>query len=166
MVALKQWQVEGIYNGLEPLGCAVIWSLKEDQQAFLPANLPKRFFVHKWLPQAEALQLKDVAVVVTHCGWGGFMETVAAGKPIVATPFMGDQPDNAQLAVERGMAELLPPKQLKAISVQAAVGKVLNDPKYATAAAEVQRALHASGGAPKCCETIEDIVANGSKVLL
>merc|ERR1712151_606770 len=147
-------------------GCAMIWALKEDQQAFLPTARPSRFFINKWLPQAEALQLKEVAVVVTHCGWGGFMETVAAGKPIVATPFMGDQPDNAKLAVERGMGELLPPKKFEARYVQAAVGKVLNDEKYKAAAEEVQRALLASGGVTKCCEIIEDIIANGSKTLL
>merc|ERR1712151_1357886 len=50
MIALKKWQVEGIYHGLEALGCAVIWSLKEDQQAFLPSDRPSRFFINKWLP--------------------------------------------------------------------------------------------------------------------
>merc|ERR1712048_1214118 len=139
---------------------------KEDQQAFLPEAAPKRFFIRKWLPQAEAIQLQDVAVVVTHCGWGGFMETVAAGKPMVATPFMGDQPDNAQLAVERGLAELLLPKHFTHSFVQAAVGKVLRDLKYTAAAEEVQRALLATGGATKCCEVIEDIAANGSKALV
>lgn len=33
------------------------------------------FFVSKWTPQAELLQDPSVKVVITHCGWGGTLET-------------------------------------------------------------------------------------------
>merc|ERR1712045_659655 len=93
------------------------------------------------------------------------METVTAGKPIVATPFFGDQPENANLAVRAGIAALLPPARFKAAKVQAAVDKVLNDPKYTAAALEAQRALLSTGGATRCCEVVEDIAMYGSKHL-
>ena len=48
----------------------------------------------------------------THCGFGGLNETIAAGKPMVALPFRADQPANAKLAKERGMADVLEPKKL------------------------------------------------------
>ena len=128
MQVLEPFQVRAIFEGLLALSprCAVAWSLKPEQQAFLPGGvekLPAQFFVQKWLPQGEALQLPDVAAVVTHCGFGGLNETIAAGKPLVALPFRADQPANAKIARARGLAEVLSPPKLTASAVSSAVGK-------------------------------------------
>lgn len=165
MAKLEKWQVEGVYNGLHALNCAVIWSLKEDQQAHLPvlqADLPTRFFIHKWLPQAEVMLLKEVAVVITHCGWGGLMETMAAGKPIVGTPFFADQHELTAAAVRLGVGVRLLPKHFQASAVQQAVGSVLDDRTFAAEAQKLQRALAATGGATRCCEIIEQCTVHGT----
>lgn len=163
MQVLEEFQVQALYNGLNQVeGCAVLWSLKEDQQIFLPGGgvqgLPKKFFINKWLPQAEALQLPEVAVVVTHCGWGGMNETITAGKPIVATPFRGDQPLNAKVAKARGLCEILNTSKLGMAAVTEAVSKVLGDPSYAACAKELQRVLLRTGGAERCAEVAEQVV--------
>jgi len=160
MQILTKDQVNAIYVGLEGLkGCAVLWSLKEDQQAFLPsggaAGLPPQFFVNKWLPQSEALQLPEVAVVVTHCGWGGLNETINAGKPIVATPFRADQPLNAKVAEKRGLAVVVSTKKMRAAEIGSAVEKVLGNPEYKKCAEELRAVLLRTGGAEKCAEAVE-----------
>lgn len=170
MQSLDEHQVRGLYEGLQGLdGCAVLWSLKEDQQAFLPcggaAKAPRKFFISKWLPQGEALQLPDVAAVITHCGWGGLNETINAGKPIVATPFRADQPLNAKVAQKRGLAVVLNTAKLSAASVAQGVTTVLNDPSYKKCATELQAMLLRTGGAEKCAETVEQL-ANGYEELL
>ena len=33
------------------------------------------FFISKWTPQAELLQDPAVKAVITHCGWGGTLES-------------------------------------------------------------------------------------------
>merc|ERR1712226_786498 len=166
MQILTRDQVAALYTGLSKIsGAAIAWSLKEDQQPFLPCggahNLPKNFFIHKWLPQGEALQLPEVAVVVTHCGWGGLNETIAAGKPIVATPFRADQPTNAGIAKSRGFGEVLDTKALTADDVEATVRKVLDDPSYMRCAKSMQVALSKTGGAQACVEAVERLVDHG-----
>ncbi|CAE7492111.1 Ugt3a1 [Symbiodinium natans] len=166
MQVLEPFQVRAIFEGLLALSprCAVAWSLKPEQQAFLPGGvekLPAQFFVQKWLPQGEALQLPDVAAVVTHCGFGGLNETIAAGKPLVALPFRADQPANAKIARARGLAEVLSPPKLTASAVSSAVGKVLNDQTYGARAVEVQRSMLKTGGAEACVDAIEHFVEHG-----
>lgn len=163
MQILEQFQLEALFYGLKSLTpkVAVAWSMKEEQHRQLPGGheaLPSHWFVQKWLPQGEALHLPEVAVVVTHCGFGGLNETLAAGKPLVALPFRADQPGNAQLAQKRGFAEVLKPRTLTAHGVQAALQKVLTDGKYAQRAREVQGSLLKTKGAQACVEAIEDFM--------
>ena len=59
MQVLEPFQVKALFEGLQALTprCAVAWSLKPEQQAFLPGGpdaLPSHFFVQKWLPQGKA----------------------------------------------------------------------------------------------------------------
>lgn len=165
MQVLEQFQLEALFYGLKSLTpkVAVAWSLKEEQHQQLPGGieaLPSHFFVQKWLPQGEALQLGEVAVVVTHCGFGGLNETIAAGKPLVALPFRADQPANAKLAKERGLAEVLKPRKLTPASVKSALQKVLGDPSYAQRARELQGMMLKTKGAEACVEAIERFVEN------
>jgi len=89
MVQLSSQHISSLYGGLVDLpGLAVAWSLRKDQQEFLPVDrgsLPRHMFVHHWFPQAEVLNLADVAAVISHCGWGGLMEIISAGKPLIYT---------------------------------------------------------------------------------
>lgn len=160
MQKLKDFQVKAIYGGLADIpACAVAWSLTEDQHVFLPGGtscgLPKKFYIRKWLPQSEALQLPDVALVISHCGFGGLNEIIAAGKPLVATPFRVDQPANAAAALERGLGEVLKTNALSAYSVKRAVLKCLTDPSYLRCARELQSSLLKTRGAEACADEVE-----------
>jgi UDP:flavonoid glycosyltransferase YjiC (YdhE family) len=54
MIKMEKWMVAVIYNGLKEVGCHVVWSLKAEVQAFLPAQ-DSKFFIAAWLPQLELL---------------------------------------------------------------------------------------------------------------
>lgn len=170
MVELKDWQVAAFYHGLEAIpDVAVAWSLKEKLHAFLPGGnanqLPKRFFVNKWMPQTEMIQCPEVVAVITHCGWGGSMETVSAGKPMIACPFVGDQHNNAKAFHKKGLASVLHQRKLTAEMVRRETSKVLQEPSYDAAAKNMQKALLQSGGAQKCAEVIETVALHGYKEL-
>lgn len=170
MVDLKDSQVAAFYHGLEAISnVAVAWSLKEKEQAFLPGgdanDLPKRFFVSKWMPQTEMIQCPEVVAVITHCGWGGSMETLSAGKPMIACPFRGDQLFNARAFRKKGVASMLSQKKLTAEMVRIETSKVLQEPAYAAAAKKMQKALLMSGGVKKCAEVIETVAVHGCKEL-
>jgi len=161
MVQLNEQQVQSIYKGLVAIpGIAVAWSLKESSQKHLP-ELPKHFFVHHWFPQAEVVRLQDVAAVMTHCGWGGLMEIVLAGKPIVAVPFFGDQPHNAEMAKAQGFGEVVLPRKLSPVAVTAAFEKVLNDSSYSQKAQQARASVLASGGAWQGAMCVESLANHG-----
>lgn len=175
IVELDRWQVEAIFHGLKQLGCRVVWSLKEDRQEWLPMKSDPDFFISSWTPQAEVLQDSAVKLVLTHCGWGGTVECMTAGKPVVAIPFFGDQPDNAKLLVSAGVGELLSklpvgwqgkknpykPGDFTAATLAAVVAKVLADPGYTQAAARLAKASHTTGGAEAAAQHIEWVARFG-----
>ena len=77
----------------------------------MPAK-PPFFFWSFFFLKTSVFQQPKRGELRTHCGFGGLNETIAAGKPMVALPFRADQPANAKLAKERGLAEVLEPKKL------------------------------------------------------
>ena len=78
----------------------------------MPAKTPPCFFWVDFFLKTSVFQQPKPGELRTHCGFGGLNETIAAGKPMVALPFRADQPANAKLAKERGLAEVLEPKTL------------------------------------------------------
>lgn len=70
--------------------------------------------VKRWLPQEQLIRLPEVKAVVSHGGWGGIMECLAAGKPILGAPFGADQPKNIETIVKKriGLALFKPPLSL------------------------------------------------------
>ncbi|KAF5310569.1 hypothetical protein D9619_008191 [Psilocybe cf. subviscida] len=52
-------------------------------------------YLSKWAPQQYILTHPATGWYLTHCGWGGVTESLGAGIPMIAWPFMGDQPHNA-----------------------------------------------------------------------
>ncbi|KAF5311788.1 hypothetical protein D9619_003782 [Psilocybe cf. subviscida] len=73
--------------------------------AFPAAELPEALiakveasglgYLSKWAPQQYILTHPATGWYLTHCGWGGVTEALGAGVPMIAWPFMGDQPHNA-----------------------------------------------------------------------
>jgi len=165
MVQLSVAHIMSLYSGLSDVpGIAVAWSLRLDQQQLLPveaASLPKRFLVLPWFPQAETVRLPEVKLAITHCGWGGLMEILAAGKPLVAVPFRGDQPSNAVAAYRQGVCEVLEKDRLSAALVRSAVKRVLDEASYRESSERLQRALLSSGGALECALRSEALGLDG-----
>lgn len=59
------------------------------------------------MPQKELLTHPAVAAGLTHGGFGGTLEFISAGIPVVCFPHFGDQPGNSEMLVERGVGILL-----------------------------------------------------------
>lgn len=75
-----------MFEGLKRTGYRVVWSLKDWELPEENAN----FWVSSWVPQVEVLHHPAVKVGLTHCGWGGTLEFISSGTPIVAFPHFGD----------------------------------------------------------------------------
>jgi len=73
------------------------------------------------------------AVVVTHCGHGTTLKSLAAGVPLVCIPMGRDQDDTAARVVHHGAGIRLSPKA-STDKIRAAIGKVLAHDEYRAAA--------------------------------
>ena len=71
----------------------------------------------------------QIKVFVYHCGMNGVWEAVYHGVPMVAVPLFGDQMDNAQRLVSRGMAVKVDIATLTSDELANAIRTVANDPR-------------------------------------
>ncbi len=82
------------------------------------------------------------AVVVTHCGHGTTLKSLAAGVPLVCIPMGRDQDDTAARVVHHGAGVRLSPKA-STDQIRAAIGKVLTHEEYRVAAERLADAIAA-----------------------
>lgn len=58
-------------------------------------KLPRHIRPIAWAPQNDILAHPSTKVFVTHAGANSLHEAAYHGTPVVAVPFLGDQPHNA-----------------------------------------------------------------------
>lgn len=66
-------------------------------------KIPENIYAYSFVPQIEVLEHTDV--FLTHCGMNSVNEALYAGVPMVAMPFLNDQPANAKRVVELGLGK-------------------------------------------------------------
>ncbi|XP_056321188.1 UDP-glucuronosyltransferase 1A5-like isoform X1 [Danio aesculapii] len=96
----------------------------------VPENAPKNVKLMKWLPQNDLLGHPKVRAFVTHGGSHGIYEGICNGVPMVMLPLFGDQGDNAQRLVSRGVAESLTIYDVTSEKLLVALKKVINNKSY------------------------------------
>ncbi|XP_062390058.1 UDP-glucuronosyltransferase 1-2-like isoform X3 [Sardina pilchardus] len=96
----------------------------------VPENAPKNVKLMKWLPQNDLLGHPLVKAFITHGGSHGIYEGIHNGVPMVMLPLFGDQADNVQRMVARGVAESLTIAGVTTPELLEALNKVINDTSY------------------------------------
>ncbi|XP_031257829.1 putative UDP-rhamnose:rhamnosyltransferase 1 [Pistacia vera] len=111
---LTRDQVYEMAYGLELSGLPFLWALRKPEWASddldaLPPGFGDR--VHGkgmicigWAPQLEILGHSSIGGSLFHAGWGSIIETLQFGHCLVVLPFIIDQPLNARVLVEKGLA--------------------------------------------------------------
>ncbi|KAJ8543420.1 hypothetical protein K7X08_005943 [Anisodus acutangulus] len=118
---LTKEEMEEIAYGLELSNVDFIWVVRfqkgggqvnklEDAlpQGFVERIGEKGKIVEGWAPQERILKHPNIGAFVTHCGWNSTLESIEFGVPIIAMPMLYDQPLNARLVVEIGVAVEVP----------------------------------------------------------
>ncbi|XP_004306715.1 PREDICTED: putative UDP-rhamnose:rhamnosyltransferase 1-like isoform 2 [Fragaria vesca subsp. vesca] len=113
---LSKEQVHEMAHGLELSEQPFIWGLRKPNSTesdevddFLPLGFTDRtsekgLVCFGWVPQMEILGHPSIGGSLFHSGWGSVIETLQFGHGLVVLPFMYDQPLNARLLVEKGLA--------------------------------------------------------------
>ncbi|PRQ58237.1 putative soyasaponin III rhamnosyltransferase [Rosa chinensis] len=91
-----------------------LWALRKPSWASTDAEALPLGFVDRtskkglvcmgWVPQIEILGHPSVGGSLFHSGWGSVIETLQFGHCFVVLPLIVDQPLNARLLVEKGLA--------------------------------------------------------------
>ncbi|XP_016492554.1 beta-D-glucosyl crocetin beta-1,6-glucosyltransferase-like [Nicotiana tabacum] len=112
---LSKEDLEEIALGLELSNVNFIWVVRfpKGEEVRVEEALPEGFLerigdrgrvVNGWAPQLRILSHPSTGGFVSHCGWNSVMESIDFGVPIIALPMHLDQPINARLIVELGVA--------------------------------------------------------------
>ena len=120
-------------------------------------KLPGNPVVVSYAPQGDLLRRSTIAV--THAGLNTVLDALGAGLPMVAIPVTNEQPGIAARVAWIGAGKAIPPKQVTPQTLRAAVVRVRSDPSYRAAAERVRDTIHASGGASRAAELIEQSLA-------
>jgi N-glycosyltransferase len=144
-----------IVDALGSLPCTAVVALGRDADPAAwtgprPANVHLASFVQ------QRLLLQAADLFVTHAGFGGVQEALAAGVPMVALPLYAEQPANARRLAELGLGMALDAYASDAASIAAACRKVLDDPAYRFTASGVQRRIL---GLPGIEQLVDDLAA-------
>jgi len=93
-----------VLEALAPMGVPVLATTTRDTD--VPPNLGAHVRVERFVPHEQILP--HVAAVVTHGGMGMVGRALRHGVPMLIIPLFADQPLNAQLAEQQGLAYRLP----------------------------------------------------------
>lgn len=107
-------QIHEIAKGLEACDVNFIWVLRSptgEREAAAEAvpegfleRVGERGMIVEWAPQDRILGHPSVGAFVSHCGWSSTLESIHFGVPVIGIPLKLDQPFNARLMVEVGVA--------------------------------------------------------------
>jgi UDP:flavonoid glycosyltransferase YjiC (YdhE family) len=102
--------------------------------------------------------LPHADVVVTHCGHGTVIKSLANGVPLLCMPVGRDQPDTAARVVASGAGlRLRPGAGPRAIA--AGLERILSEPSFRDAAGAMAAAIAADRKTDRAVETIESLAA-------
>lgn len=129
---LPESKLKVLIHSFERLQERVLWKF----ESALP-NLPKNVMIKKWLPQDDILAHPKTKLFISHCGISSYNEALYHKVPIVAIPFIGDQPINAAKVKGEGWGEIVSGQDLSDEKLDNAIKTVLTEPKYKQAVSKL-----------------------------
>ncbi|CAE7502601.1 UGT709G2 [Symbiodinium sp. CCMP2592] len=146
-----------VLQALMRSGFHILWSLRAAQQEAFRHLLPSasdQLMIQEFTPQPEVLAHPAVKVFLSHCGWGGVTDTLAAGVPVLAYPSFADQLDNAQRLVEVGAAVMVLPDFSNLVQ---AAKSVVGSSSFVQATRDAASDLHKYGGLERTLDLVEEV---------
>ncbi|KAK6123365.1 hypothetical protein DH2020_042903 [Rehmannia glutinosa] len=157
-------QIREIAMGLEKSEVSFLWALKPNGpgcidffQEFEERVKNRGIVVREWVDQVKILRHGGVKGFLSHCGWNSVMESISAGVPILAVPFMAEQHLNARfLAEEVGVGLRVMPNggSVRGFVAAEEVERMVRELMGGEKGAEVRRKVAEYGGA--ACESMKD----------
>lgn len=100
-------------------------------------DLPNSMILAPYAPHAEIFPLAKA--IVHSCGAGTCAQSLRSGRPVLATPWAHDQPDNARRLAALGVARALPRSRIRPDTLFSELEALMGDPIVADKAASAGR---------------------------
>eukprot|EP00927_Polykrikos_kofoidii_P035774 TRINITY_DN30305_c0_g1_i1.p1 TRINITY_DN30305_c0_g1~~TRINITY_DN30305_c0_g1_i1.p1 ORF type:complete len:520 (+),score=78.09 TRINITY_DN30305_c0_g1_i1:56-1615(+) len=113
----------------------VLWVLRKTPPGL--STPPSNVFITPWSLQKAVLAHQAVKVFLSHGGGNSVREAVAAGVPLLIMPFVGDQPTNAVIHEELGVAIRVHKGKFTPKSLEADYVRISSE-KYQRRSAEIK----------------------------
>ena len=123
----------------------------------LPGSMTPDIAAFDYAPFSEVFP--RACAIVHHGGIGSTGQALRAGKPMMVVPSSHDQPDNAARLVRLGVARTIPSHRYTARRAADLLQRLLSDPRYADAAAEIGRQVQSEDGVASACNLLEELLA-------
>ncbi|RWR98361.1 UDP-glycosyltransferase 203A2-like protein, partial [Dinothrombium tinctorium] len=121
-------------------------------------ELADNMWGQSFLPQLQVLPLVDL--VITHGGNNTFIESLYFGKPMIVMPLFGDQPENAQRAVDTKIGERFDPFTVEEGELLDAIDRLLNDEEMAQRIQKISKHMRESKSSDAVVGRIEEVAKN------
>lgn len=118
-----------------------------------PDRLPKNIIAIDYVPYSQIFP--HACAIVHQGGIGTTAQALRAGRPTLIMPYSYDQPDNAARVKRLGTSRTIDRKDYTAARVAKELQALLENPNYATKAAEIGRIIQMENGVSIACNAIE-----------
>lgn len=126
------------------------------------ASLPAPRNVHVCASAPHSRLLLEASAMVTHCGHGTVIRTLAAGVPLVCLPMGRDQNENAARVVYHGAGVRLAPSASPE-KIRTAVGQVLESPTFREKARVLGNLIVRDARDSRAVSILEDVALTSSR---
>lgn len=160
--------LSAILEGLrdEPMNLILVVGRNRDPLEF--GEQPPHVHVARYIPQNLLFPYCDL--VLCHGGSGTIMDALSLGLPMVIIPIAADQPENAQLCAEAGVARVIEPNGRAGLelaqAIREATREVLGDPRYRQEAKQLQKEIEGLPGLEYPVALLERLVAERAPLVV
>ena len=153
--------LSAILDGLreEPINLILTIGRNRSPQDF--GEQPPNVHIERYIPQSMLLPFCDL--VITHGGSGTMMDALSFGLPMIIIPVGADQPVNARLCAELGVARVVAPagrtEAELAQDIRKATQEVLRNPTYRENAQRLRKEMEDLPGLEYPISLLETLAA-------
>ena len=119
-----------------------------------PIEVPDNAVLVDWLLYSQAMTAADM--VICHGGHGTVARALAAGKPLLVCPSVGDMGENAARVAWSGTGLSVPRRLLSRRAIRLATRRLLSEPQFRGKALAVAEWSETHDGAAAAAELVEE----------
>jgi MGT family glycosyltransferase len=120
-----------------------------------PIDTPPNAVLTEWLSYSQVMPA--ASLVISHGGHGTVARALAAGTPLLISPFIGDMSETAMRVTWAKAGLSLPWRLCRPAPLRWATRRILGDPSFAARAGELAGWARENDGAKRGAELVEDL---------